>query len=150
MARRGRQLTKMLGLVNESFAGRVDRGGSPYILHLLRVMLALQTTDEELQCIALGHDLFEDTDISRERLRQMGFSERVIAGISDMSREDGEPEDAYRRKVKSNLDSVKVKKVDLKDNMDLSRLKRVTDKDLTRNASYEEFYRELEAEPMGV
>lgn len=147
MKKKGQQLSAMLVLIAEVFADKVDRGGWPYVLHLLRVMVGLRTTDEELQCIALGHDLFEDTDVTALRLRAMGFSERVIVGIEHLTRLPGESEEAYRRKVKSNADSRKVKKSDLGDNMDLSRLPEVTDRDLARNARYEEFLQELEAFP---
>lgn len=53
----------------------------PYYWHLIRVMLRLQTNDLELLQIALLHDIVEDTDITLENLRQLGYSERVIEGV---------------------------------------------------------------------
>lgn len=41
----------------------------------------LKTEDEELQCIAIGHDLLEDTDVTIASLREAGISERVIVDI---------------------------------------------------------------------
>lgn len=147
MKRKGEQLSAMLGLIADVFANKVDKGGWPYVLHLIRVMVGLRTNDEEMQCIALGHDLFEDTDVTELRLRAMGFSERVIAGIRHLTRLPGESEHEYRTKVKANADSREVKKSDLGDNMDLSRLPSVTERDLARNARYDEFLKELQALP---
>ena len=49
--RKGEMLNKMLVLATNRHAGQYDKGGNPYILHPLKVMYYLKTTDEELQCI---------------------------------------------------------------------------------------------------
>lgn len=137
------QLNKMLVLVATKFDGIYDKGGKPYILHCLAVMHKLRTEDEELMCIALGHDLIEDTDVTYQDLRDLGFSERVIHGIRCMTKVKGQTYDEYREQVKSNLDAVKVKKRDLSHNSDLRRLKGVTEKDILRAVKYMKFYDEL-------
>jgi (p)ppGpp synthase/HD superfamily hydrolase len=60
--KKGELLGKVLVLATNAHAGQFDRGGKPYILHPLKVMHYLKTDDEELQCIALLHDVIEDTD----------------------------------------------------------------------------------------
>lgn len=50
-------LSKMLLLVTQSFDGHFDKAGKPYVMHCLKVMHYLKSDDEELNCIALGHDL---------------------------------------------------------------------------------------------
>lgn len=40
--------------------GVLDKGGNPYILHPLRVMMSLQTTDEKL--VGVLHDVVEDAE----------------------------------------------------------------------------------------
>ena len=142
--RKGELLNKMLVLATTRHAGQFDRGGNPYILHPLKVMYYLKSDDEELQCIALAHDLVEDTDTTYFELREMGFSERIIQGIAALTKNPGESYDEYKLRVKDNPDAVKVKMADLRHNTDVRRLKGVTEKDLARMEKYHRFYMELQ------
>ena len=142
--KRGELLNKMLVLATNRHAGQFDKGGNPYILHPLKVMYYLKSNDEELQCIALAHDLVEDTDTTFEELKEMGFTERVIQGIAALTKQRGETYDQYKERVKSNPDAVKVKMADLRHNTDIRRLKGVTEKDLARIEKYQKFYLELQ------
>jgi (p)ppGpp synthase/HD superfamily hydrolase len=141
--KRGTLLASMLVLATNSHAGQFDKGGAPYILHPLKVMYLLKSTDEELMCIALGHDIVEDCGVTWEDLRAVGMTERVVEGIRCMTKIPGETYDEYKAKVKSNPDSIKVKKCDLRHNTDLRRLKGVTAKDMARIEKYSNFYVEL-------
>lgn len=141
----GEMLSRMISLATERHAGQFDKGGRPYILHPLTVMHRLRTDDEELQCIAVGHDLIEDTSVTASELMQAGFSERVVHGIWDITKFDGQTALAYRDRVKSNRDAVRVKIEDLRHNSDIRRLKGVTEKDIARMVRYHEFYLELVA-----
>jgi (p)ppGpp synthase/HD superfamily hydrolase len=141
--RKGEMLNKMLVLATNRHAGQFDRGGNPYILHPLKVMYYLKTDDEELQCIALAHDLIEDTDTTFAELKDMGFTDRVIEGIRCLTKMPGESYDDYKQRVKENRDAVKVKMCDLRHNTDLRRLKGVTEKDMARMEKYHRFFMEL-------
>jgi len=138
-------LSKMLLIATNAHDGQLDKAGKPYILHCLKVMHYLKTEDEELMCIALGHDLCEDTDITFWDLMDAEMSNRVIEGIRCMTKQRGESYEEYKAKVKSNADSVRVKMADLRHNSDIRRLKGVTQKDIERTVRYHEFYLELEA-----
>lgn len=142
--KKGELLNKMLVLATTRHAGQFDRGGNPYILHPLKVMYYVKTDDEELQCIALAHDLVEDTDTTYDELREMGFTERVIQGIAALTKVPGESYDDYKVRVKENPDAIKVKMADLRHNTDIRRLKGVTEKDLARVEKYHRFYMELQ------
>lgn len=142
--KRGEMLNKMLVLATNRHAGQFDKGGNPYILHPLKVMYYLKSNDEELQCIALAHDLVEDTDTSYDELRELGFTDRIIQGIAALTKQRGESYDQYKERVKSNPDAVKVKMADLRHNTDIRRLKGVTEKDLARIEKYQRFYLELQ------
>lgn len=142
---KGEMLNKMLVLATNRHAGQFDKGGNPYILHPLKVMYYLKSDDEELQCIALAHDLVEDTNTTYAELRELGFTERVIAGIDAVTKRPGETYDEYKVRVKSNKDAVKVKMCDLRHNSDIRRLKGVTEKDIARAAKYHAFFLELQA-----
>jgi (p)ppGpp synthase/HD superfamily hydrolase len=143
--KKGEMLNKMLVLATNKHAGQFDKGGNPYILHPIAVMHLLEAADEELQCIALGHDIVEDCGVTWADLLETGFTERIINGIKCMTKVPGETYDEYKDKVKSNPDSIKVKKADLKHNTRIERLKGVTPKDMARMEKYFHFYLELVA-----
>jgi (p)ppGpp synthase/HD superfamily hydrolase len=139
--KRGEALNKMLVLVTTEFDGIFDKGGVPYVLHCLKVMHYLKSEDEELMCIALGHDLVEDRkNITYKYLREMGFSERVIAGIAAVTKVPGETHDEYMAKIMANPDAVRVKLADLRHNSDIRRLKGITAKDVARIEKYHKMY----------
>ncbi len=136
-------LSNMLALATSRHNGQFDKAGAPYILHPLKVMHYLKTEDEELQCIALGHDLLEDTVTTEAELHDLGFSERVINGIAAMTKKSGESSEQYCERVKANFDSTRVKMANLRHNSDIRRLKGVSSKDLLRIEKYHRFYMEL-------
>jgi len=140
---RGEMLSKMLVLATNKHHGQYDRGGVPYILHPLKVMHYLRTDDEELQCIALGHDLIEDTDTTYQELKDLGFSDRVIAGIKHMTKVPGETQDEVMIRICSNKDAMLVKLCDLRHNSDIRRLKGITEKDTKRIAKYHKMFMEI-------
>lgn len=137
---KGELLNQMLVLATNRHAGQYDRGGRPYILHPLAVMCLLNTEDEELQCIALGHDLIEDTGLTYKELYDLGFPTRVIRGIRCLTKMPGQTPDEYLETVMSNFDAVKVKKADLTHNSDIRRLKGIRDKDIERMAEYHKMF----------
>lgn len=137
-------LDKMLVLSTTAHSGQFDKAGKPYILHPLRVMHYLGTDDEELMCIALGHDLIEDTGLTYKDLLDAGMTDRIVKGILALTKELGMTYDEYKAKVFGSRDAMMVKKADLKDNTDLSRLKGITPKDLDRTTKYLVFYYEIE------
>jgi (p)ppGpp synthase/HD superfamily hydrolase len=144
--KKGTLLSAMLVLAVNGHEGQYDRGLNPYILHPLKVMHYLKTDDEELMCIALGHDLIEDNKkVTYQMLREAGMTERVIEGIRCLTRVPGETEDEYQERVLSNIDSIRVKKQDVRHNSDIRRLKGLSEKDILRMQKYQVFYLKLEA-----
>lgn len=124
--------------------GQFDKAGKPYFEHVLKVKDLLKSDDIELQIIAILHDLLEDTPVTRTTLEGIGYSERVIHGIECLTKLDGESEEEYKNKVKSNKDSILVKLADLTHNSDIRRLKGLRPKDFARTIKYQEFFLELE------
>lgn len=141
--KKGELLGKVLVLATNAHAGQFDRGGNPYILHPMKVMHYLKTTDEELQCIALLHDVIEDTNTTWEDLREIGCTSRVISAVRVLTKMPGQSYDEYKLEVFANLDAMRVKMADLRHNTDIRRLKGVTEKDIARMAKYNLFYLEL-------
>lgn len=143
--KKGEMLDKMLLLATTAHHGQFDRGGKPYILHCLAVMHILDSENEELQCIALGHDIIEDTKTTYANLRDAGFTERVIEGIRAMTKVPGYSYEEYQEQVMANNDAILVKMADLKHNSDITRLKGVREKDIERMVKYQNFYLKLQA-----
>jgi len=142
--RKGELLNMMLVLVTDKFDGIYDKGGQPYVLHCLKVMYYTKTDDEELQCIALGHDLIEDTDTTAENLLHMGFTDRIVSGIVAMSKvKENFSHDVYMMQLRNNKDAARVKLADLRHNSDIRRLKDVGEKEIKRLAKYHKMYLEL-------
>lgn len=121
---------------------QTDKGGKAYILHPMRVMMGLHTTDEELMMIAILHDVVEDSDgdVTFQDLRDMGFSERVIAGVDSVTKRDGEDYDTFIKRCALNPDGKIVKRGDIKDNSDVTRLKGLRQKDFDRLEKYARAY----------
>ena len=143
--RKGEMVEKMLIIMVNAHAGQFDKGGAPYALHPLKVMHYTKSQDEEIQCIALGHDVIEDTNVTYKDLRDAGISERVISGIAALTKQRGETLDEYKEKVFANRDAMIVKSADLRHNSDIRRLKGVTDKDVERIAKYMKFFSEIQS-----
>lgn len=142
--KKGYMLANMLVLATNAHAWQFDKGGMPYILHPLKVMDYLHSNDEELKCIALGHDIIEDTTLTYSDLAAAGMSSRVVEGIRALTKVPGESYVKYKARVLQNRDAMLVKRCDLRHNADLRRLKGVTSKDIARTAKYCEFYAEIE------
>jgi (p)ppGpp synthase/HD superfamily hydrolase len=136
-------LSQMIKLATEAHDGQFDKGGQPYILHPLTVMHKLRSDDEELNCIAVGHDLIEDTYVTEKFLRDLNFTKRIIVGILGLTKSSGESEDAYYSHVEKYLDLILVKKSDLRHNSDIRRLKGVTTKDILRMENYHKRFLQL-------
>lgn len=143
--KKGELLGKVLVLATNAHAGQFDRGGKPYILHPIKVMHYLKTDDEELQCIALLHDVIEDTKTTWDDLRAIGCTERIIFAVHALTKQPGQSYDQYKHEVMANKDAMRVKMADLRHNTDIRRLKGVTQKDVDRMAKYNQFYLEIMA-----
>lgn len=139
-----RMLAIAIEIAAKFHAGQFDKGGNPYILHPLKVMHYTRSNDVEIQCIAVLHDIVEDTEVTLEFLENLGFSARVVDAIDAISRREGEAKDSYQSRVLSNVDAMIVKRADLRHNSDIRRLKGITKKDTERLAGYNEFYTRIE------
>lgn len=107
----------------------------------------MDTEDEILNVMAVGHDLIEDTKTTFQELRDMGFPDEVVGGIQCLTRMPGDTDAEYEARVMSNVRAMKVKRQDLRHNSDIRRLKYkvVTDKDISRTVKYYNFFLKIEA-----
>ena len=119
----------------EAHKDQVDHSGTPYVYHPYH--LAEQMTDETTTCIALLHDVVEDTDITLVQLREMGFPDVVVEAVGVLTREHGVPYQEYLKRVKSNPLARIVKLADLEHNSDMSRLQEIDERSKSLAKRYE-------------
>lgn len=136
-------LERAIAIAVEAHRGKRDKGGQPYILHPLRVMLRMET--EEEQIVAVLHDVIEDHGDTwpPERLRQDGIPDGILAALDCVTRRKGEPYEQFIERCASHPVARRVKLADLEDNMDLRRLPNITEKDRERLNRYLAAYRRL-------
>lgn len=103
----------------EAHHGQVDKGGIPYIFHPIH--LAEQMPDEYTTCVALLHDVVEDTHMTLQQLEEV-FPEEVVQAVAAMTHGKEEPYLDYVARVKENPIARIVKLADLRHNSDETRL----------------------------
>lgn len=128
-------LERALVIAAEAHQGTTDKGGAPYILHPLRLMQQMTTTDERI--VALLHDVVEDSPWTLDALRAEGFSEEIVAAVDGLTRREGETYEDFIARGASNPLARRVKLADIEDNMDLRRLGEIREKDLERLKRYQ-------------
>jgi (p)ppGpp synthase/HD superfamily hydrolase len=122
--------------------GQLDKYGQPYILHPLRVMFRLETELEQM--VGILHDVVEDSDLTFADLRQMGYSEAVLAALDGVTRREDETYDEFVTRSQAQPVSRRVKLADLEDNMDLRRLSvQMTEQDFERLQRYRRAWERL-------
>ena len=136
-------LERAITIAAEAHAGQEDKAKAPYILHPLRVMLKLTTTEERI--VGVLHDVVEDTDWTIEDLRSEGFSEDVLRGIESVTKRPGEDYEEFVDRAALDPIGRRVKRADLEDNSDLSRIAAPTDHDRERSEKYRRAIDRLDA-----
>ena len=127
-------LERAVEIAARAHAGQLDKAGKPYLLHPLRVMMALSEPEDRMAAVL--HDVVEDTDVSLEILRAEGFPEGVVAAVQALTKAHGEPRLAAALRAAKNPIARRVKLADVADNMDLSRIAEPTEKDRARVVEY--------------
>ena len=143
-------LEKAIKIAVEAHTGQVDKGGNPYILHPLRVMLSLNSEEERI--FGVLHDVVQDCEgWTWERLREQGCSDEIIEALKSVSKtpeeekqfkkmdDPSEKLDHYLefiKRAKFNKIGRNVKAADIKDNLDISRIDDITERDIDRLNRY--------------
>lgn len=135
------QLNHAICIAIKAHNNQLDINGLPYIGHPFRVMEAGQTLEEKI--VGVLHDLLEDTHLKLTDLFSEGFSNEIVDAVHVLSKIENEDYDHYIKRVKKNNLAVRVKLNDLTDNMDLRRLKKITDDDVDRMRKYLDAYNQL-------
>ncbi len=134
-------LEKALAIATEAHKGQRDKGGADYIGHPKRVAVRCESDEERI--VALLHDTIEDTYVTADYLRENGFPEEIVEAVLSVTRNEEETYEEFVKRAKQNPIGRNVKKHDLEDNMDITRLPELTAKDMERLNKYLKSYRFL-------
>ena len=125
-------IIKALEISANLFENDLDKGGYPYFKHLMFVYSHVSTSEEKT--IALLHDILEDKDVTKEDLLDVGFSQKVVSDVEILTRIKPVEYNDYIDNLikKGSREALHVKLADLEHNMDISRIKNPTVKDIER------------------
>lgn len=130
-------------VATEAHAGQVDKGGKPYINHPQAVAASL--TNTEYKIVAYLHDVCEDTSITFDNLKDMGFTYRIVNSIRLLTKTDELTYEEYLRRLRMDSCARAVKMADLKHNMDITRIPNPSEKDYARIEKYKKSLAFLES-----
>lgn len=128
------QIIKAHEIAKMAHFGQVDRAGIEYIKHPETVASFVKTDEEK--AVAYLHDVIEDTSLTLLDLEMFGFSKNIIEAVDILTKKKGQDYQSYLNLVKTNELARVVKLADLRHNSDLTRLQKITKKDLERNKKY--------------
>jgi len=135
---------KSLEIVTRVFSDKTDKGGFPYVIHLLKVYSGVDDYIEKV--CALLHDIIEDTDVTYDDLRKVGYSEEIIDILTILTKIKGEDYRDYIKRIidSDNYHAMNIKLSDLRHNMDSGRIKNPTPNDYERiTKRYEPAYEKI-------
>ena len=136
-------LEKAIATAVEAHMGQGDKGGSPYILHPLRLLAKFR--DPTLQLIAILHDVVEDSPVTLQNLLDEGFSQTVVDAVDALTRRPEEPYEHLIARAAENDLAKQIKLADLEDHMDLCRYQYLDEEGMLRSQRYHRAYRILTA-----
>ena len=114
--------------------GQLGLDGRPYITHPRAVASFLDDTEHKI--IALLHDTIEDTDMTAQKLLDIGFTERIVRSVAALTRNEGGDYMDYIASLLTDPNARYVKLADLRHNMDLTRIPHPTERDFERIERY--------------
>lgn len=110
---------KALCIAYRAHEGQRDKAGVPYIFHPFH--LAEQMPDELTTCVALLHDVVEDTPLTLDDLAG-DFPPAITNALALLTHQPGTSYDDYIRALRDDPIAATVKRADLLHNSDESRL----------------------------
>lgn len=139
-------LEDAIALAVKAHQGQLDKNGQPYILHPLRVMFRLEGDVEKI--VGILHDVVEDSDLTFEDLREMGYGDDIIEALDGVTRRNDETYDEFVQRSRQHPISLRVKLADLEDNMDIRRLPvEIREQDFERLKRYRRAWEVLRNSP---
>lgn len=110
------QLLKAATVAARAHAHQKRKDGTPYISHPIRVAIRCESTLEKTA--ALLHDVVEDTDVTLEDLRELGFEQTVLDVVDKLTKRPGEKYVDFIERISNEPHAVRVKIADIEDNLE--------------------------------
>lgn len=131
-----RQVEMAHKIAKKAHKSQFDRAGEPYFNHAIAVASMVQ--GDAAKAVAYLRDVLEDTDMDYEDLKGYGFDNEVLEAVAILTRSPNTEYCSYIASIKArdNKLAIEVKKADLRHNMDMTRLKKITKKDVIRQEKY--------------
>lgn len=125
-------INKALNIAYKAHHGQKDKGDVPYIFHPYHI--AEKFNNETDICVAILHDVLEDTFVSKKELEEY-FPKEVIEPLVLLTRSTHDTYFEYIKNICSNPIARKVKIEDIKHNLVFERIQ-----NKTRNEKLEKRY----------
>ncbi|HIU23350.1 MAG TPA: HD domain-containing protein [Candidatus Coprovicinus avistercoris] len=109
---------RAMRIAYEAHAGQIDKCGTPYVFHPYH--LAEQMPEEITVCVALLHDVVEDTPVTLEDLERE-FPPEVTDALRLLTHDPSVPYHDYVNALLANPIARTVKRADLLHNLDETR-----------------------------
>ena len=109
---------KAMDIAYHAHHGQLDYNGIPYIFHPIH--LAEQMEDEISCCVALLHDVVEDTTVTLADL-ELEFPPAVTQAVDLLTHREGVDYFDYVRAIRANPIALRVKLADIAHNADQTR-----------------------------
>ena len=135
---------KTLEIITKLFNDKKDKGGLPYVIHLLKVYEGVSDYTEKI--CALLHDVIEDTPVTYDDLKDVGYNDEIVNILNILTKVKGEDYRHYIDRIiqSDNIHAINIKLADLRHNMDTGRIKNPTSNDYERvTKRYEPAYQKL-------
>lgn len=138
-------------IARTEFLYKVDKGGHPYLGHLLRVVEGAKRNPDkcgvnemELEVVALLHDLLEDCpNWTEDHISAIFDNNNITLALRRLTRVKSQSYKIYIEGISKNEIARIVKIADLEDNMNIARLSQIEDDDIKRLQKYLRSYKFL-------
>lgn len=125
---------KAMSFAYNAHQNQTGKDNVPYIFHPITVAEAMK--DEISFCVAILHDVVEDTEYTFEDLKKEDFPEKVLLALKFLTHNPEDSYEAYVERISYCPLASAVKRADLAHNMDISRLDNPTETDFKRIERY--------------
>ena len=106
-----------LSLATEAHAGLTRWNGDPYVTHPQRVAASVAPIGPAAIAAALLHDVVEDTSVTIQHLRALGFPPAVIEAVDALTKRPGEDYFRFIDRVSAYPLARSIKLADIADNL---------------------------------
>lgn len=136
-------------IAGQAFSDKKDLAGNPYFTHLKRVKDNLveswRNADDYVLASAILHDILEDCPEWNEKALKQVFNDSIIDVVVILTKLPKENYDDYIQRIidSGSYPAIQIKLADLTDNMDITRLPEIKEKDAQRLNKYLKAYKRL-------